>query len=285
VWGGTVTHMNLINELLKCIWDESGKGWRSLEPHETRYSGGPYCSHKLFWEKIHAVPDPRTLPPPVRVAATTSSGVEIYKVSGAAALSGTFAHTGFEDFLAPVIESAEKRTDKKGKTTKMSGHIDMIYDSDEHGRVVCDIKTLSTYIFDYVVGLKVTKEQDSYSNKKRIGSIQQANGYAMSQDVEWFCILWVNRDSWLVALEWFKVDPNLQRAIDIKLENVERARVAYLAGNKLARPRLLGVCECTYCRHSAEYDDYDKSPVACKGEAAIRQAEKLKPLGGNIIDR
>lgn len=271
--------MNLITELMARIWDESGKGWRPLDPNETRYSGGPYCSHKLFWEKIHVAPDPRTLPPPVFVTATTSSGVEIYKVSGAAALSGTYSHGGFQTLLGPVIESAEKRTAKSGKNTKMSGHIDIIYDSDEHGRCVCDIKTVSTMVFDYVVGLKTTKDPNSYSNQKRLGSIQQANGYALSQGVDWFCILWVNRDSWLIALEWFRTDAKMQKMIDIKLENVECARVAYLGGNKQARPRLLGICECKYCRHSAEYDDYDKSPVNCKGEDAVRQAEKLQKPG------
>jgi len=39
------------------------------------------------------------------------------------------------------------------------------------------------------------------------------------------------------------------------------------------------VCECTYCRHSAEYEDYDKSPVCCHGEDSIREAEKMRKLG------
>jgi hypothetical protein len=184
---------------------------------------------------------------------------------------GTFTHLKIQDMVKPLIESAEKKVTKTGKTTRRSGHVDMIYDDDVHGRVVCDIKSVSSMVFFYCINLKTTQDPESYSIKKRKESIIQANSYAVRENVEWYCILWVNRDNGMMFLEWFKADPAMDKDIDEKNEDIEAARQRYVAGDAMARPKFCGVHECMYCRHSAAYTDWDKSPFNCRGEDSARE--------------
>nr|MDO8113610.1 hypothetical protein [Candidatus Sigynarchaeota archaeon] len=263
--------MNLQQELIKQMWHESSKGWRPLANNETRESSGPECSYKLFASKIYPAPDPKSVEPQLKQLEDDQKNFGIFCVQGASGVFGTFTHLKIQDMVKPLIESAEKKVTKTGKTTRRSGHVDMIYDDDVHGRVVCDIKSVSSMVFFYCINLKTTQDPESYSIKKRKESIIQANSYAVRENVEWYCILWVNRDNGMMFLEWFKADPAMDKDIDEKNEDIEAARQRYVAGDAMARPKFCGVHECMYCRHSAAYTDWDKSPFNCRGEDSARE--------------
>lgn len=259
---------------------QSRLGHRKLATNEFRASETPGCSLKLFASRVLVFPGS-----PFEMHRERAG---VISTDGSKSVLGTWIHEGMQENLVHspefpkltgpgvlncepgVLLQAERVVKQKFDNFSVSGHVDLVYMNDDRQVEICDIKTVSVYVFPIVAGVREAKSRN-YSVEKRNSSILQAMLYAyMMRDLErhgidvseHFTIMWVNRENGDFKLERVPHDENELQALLDKLRDVQECVNMFRAFSQIRRvPRFAGVCMCEfqsrsktthYCRYHCE---------------------------------